>query len=494
MNCPRLEQRADSASNAGDVAGRKRIVRAFIWSAMAVTSVLMLYALALNRGTAMAQTPRDAYYNRLVDGFRHGQLHLARNVPTGLLQLSDPLNPDANQRFRQPGDPATVHDLSLYRGRLYLYFGVTPALLLFWPCVALTGHWLSHAAAVLLLMAVGFGTYAWLLFDCWRRYFVQVPIAALVTAILAVGLLPNSLLLLQRPEVWEVTVACEFALIAVALALLWRAVVVDSRAVVSIALASVAYGLAIGARPSAAPGVVVLLFPVLYHARAAARAGGGRRWWRLLVAAVVPVGAIGLALWAYNVARFGHGLEFGQSFQLASDRQDSVKHFSLDYLGFNARAYFFAPANWTARFPYVSWVLFEGMPRGHGAIDPPWGLLANLPFLWLALLAPVALPTSRSDALAPWLGALAALFFVSSVTLCLFYGTTIRYQMEFAPLLAVLASVGLFAVEAMLAHRAAWLRWITRLCWVTLAVESVAMAGGFAVVVREFVLRSHGAL
>ena len=49
----------------------------------------------------------------------------------GSLQLPDPYDPVAYA-------PYPVNDLSYYKGKLYLYFGITPALVLFWPYVALT--------------------------------------------------------------------------------------------------------------------------------------------------------------------------------------------------------------------------------------------------------------------------------------------------------------------------------------------------------------------
>jgi hypothetical protein len=64
--------------------------------------VVGVYAYAAFFGF-MATTHRraaDADYNRLVDGFRAGQLNLKVDVPTGFTQLADPYDPAANALYR----------------------------------------------------------------------------------------------------------------------------------------------------------------------------------------------------------------------------------------------------------------------------------------------------------------------------------------------------------------------------------------------------------
>src|SRR5579862_7590730 len=105
---------------------------------------------------ALSPNAADSYYNLLVEGFHDGHLSLKKEAPLGLTQLADPYDPAANAHFRL--GPDRLQDLSYYKGRLYLYFGVTPALILFWPFVALTGHYLSHRLAAVIFCAIGFLT------------------------------------------------------------------------------------------------------------------------------------------------------------------------------------------------------------------------------------------------------------------------------------------------------------------------------------------------
>ena len=72
--------------------------------------------------------------------------------------------------------PIGLLDMSYYKGKLYLYFGVTPAVVLFWPYVALTGHYLSQKDAAVIFCVVGFLASVGLLCALWRRYFAEVSV------------------------------------------------------------------------------------------------------------------------------------------------------------------------------------------------------------------------------------------------------------------------------------------------------------------------------
>ena len=111
------------------------VIGLFAWMASVSTTELTGWSAA------------DNHYNLLVAGFWDGHLSLNKQAPAELGQLPDPYDPVTNARYRLG---AGLHDMSYYRGRLYLYFGVSPALLLFWPWVALTGHYLFHKQAVLI--------------------------------------------------------------------------------------------------------------------------------------------------------------------------------------------------------------------------------------------------------------------------------------------------------------------------------------------------------
>jgi tetratricopeptide (TPR) repeat protein len=432
--------------------------------------VMGMYAYMAQSGPLELLSPNAAgtYYNLLVRGFRAGQLSLKKEAPPGLAQLADPYDPSANSRYRTA--PYLTHDMSYYRGRLYLYFGVTPALILFWPFVALTGHWLLHRDAVAIFCATGFLTSVGLLHALWRRYFAEVSIGVVGACALALGLATGVPVLLSQSDVYEVPISCGYMLTMIALGAIWRGLHEPERSGWWLAAASAAYGLAVGARPNLLFGGLILLVPVMEAWR------DRRRVWKLLIAATAPIMLIGLGLMLYNKLRFDSPLEFGGHYQLAGERQVAVRFFSLRYLWVNFRIYFLEPARWSARSPFVLGAAVPHLPAGYMQVRRPFGVLTNLPLVWLALAVPLTW-RNRSDqagSVLRWFVAAAALLFAMCALTLEFYGSSsFRYQVDFLPALLLLAVVGILGLERELANRTIWRR-AARCGWGLLLGFSVA--------------------
>jgi tetratricopeptide (TPR) repeat protein len=413
--------------------------------------------------TATGLNAADAYYNLLVRGLRAGQLSLKEEAPPEPAQLADPYDRTANT-------PHGQLDLSYYKGKFYLYFGATPAVVLFWPCVALTGHYLSQKDAAVIFCVVGFLVSVGLLCALWRRYFAEVGVAVVAAGALALGLATFTPLLLARCDVYEVSVSCGYALMMLALAGIWKALHDPKRRGWWLAAASAAYGLAVGARPNLLFGAVVLLVPV-------AQAWRERRSvWAVLTAATVPIALIGLVLMFYNARRFDNPFEFGLRYQLAGDRQIATHLFSPRYLWFNFRVFFLEPAHWSGRFPFVHDITAPPLPAGHGRVEHPFGVLTSVPLVWLALAVPLAWRGRPGDlrcTLRGFLAAVALLSVIGTLTVCLFLAACSRYEAEFLSTLVLLAAIGVLSLERTLADRPARRR-AARWGWGLLLAFSVA--------------------
>jgi tetratricopeptide (TPR) repeat protein len=421
-------------------------------------------------GALELQSPdaADTYYNLLVRGFRAGQLSLKKEAPTGLAQLADPYDPTANAPYRTA--PYRLHDLSYYKGRLYLYFGVTPALILFWPFVAITGQYLFHRQAVVIFSAMGFLASVGLLRALWRRHFPEVSVWVVAACALAFGLATGVPMLLGRCEAYEVAISCGYMLTMLTLWAIWRALHEPERQCRWLSAASLAYGLAVGARPSLLFGAAILLVPVAqaWHER--------RRVWTLLIAAIGPITLIGVGLMLYNYLRFGNALEFGQHYELAMGRQVARQLFSLRYLWFNLRVYFLEPVCWSSHFPFVQDIVVPPLPAGHCAVDDAFGVMTNTPLIWAALAVPLAWRNRSEQAaliLRWFVAATALLFGACALTLGLFWASTSRYEVEFLPALLLLAVVGILGMERALVGQSVRRR-VARWAWGVLLGFSVA--------------------
>lgn len=443
--------------------------RDWVYLGAACLLVIVIFVSSARPGVLEFTTthPQDSYYNLLVQGFRAGQLNVLRDPAPGLAQLPNPYDPAANTPYVWE-DNHLAYEMSYYHGKLYLYFGVTPVLVLFWPYEILTGHYLSHRDAVVIFCSAGFLAGGGLIYALWRRYFPETNIGVVIAGVLAFGLGTGVLVTLSSCDVYEVAKSCAFALTMFSLGALWRARTAPQGQGIWLALASMAYGLAVGARPSILFGAVILLIPVIRAWRAGSRwqAGG------LLAAAVLPITLIGLGLMLYNDLRFGSPFEFGWHYQLTSFQNNDARQFSLSYLWYNFRFYFWQPAGWNGHFPFLKMVLLPPAPKGYYAVSVPFGgILLNNPILWFALASPLAWK-SGTEVLRGFAGALFLLFAACALTLCLFFSAGSGYETDFLPALMLLAVMGIFGLEKALWGAPFW-RTLARLCWGLLLFHSI---------------------
>jgi tetratricopeptide (TPR) repeat protein len=402
--------------------------------------VIAIYVCAAHEGalTQPSLNPDGSYYNLLVQGFRAGQLNLKKEVSSQLAQLPDPYTWSALR-------PAGLMDLSYYKGKLYLYFGPTPAVLLFWPYTALTGQYLSSKDAVIIFCVAGFLISMGLSCAIWRRHFADVSVWVMAAGTLALGLAPFLLPLLARCDVYEVAIGCAYALKMAALAAIWKALNGRKRRAWWLAGASLAYGLAVGARPNLLFGAVVLFVPVIQAWRER------RRFWPSLLAASFPISFIGLGLMLYNVRRFDDPLEFGTRYLLTTRSYFGERLFGLRNLWLNFRVYFLEPARWNGRFPFVH-------RNMHLADGGAFGVLTNVPLSWLGLASSLAWrgqsgATRSASDLRWFVIATALLFALCALPLGLYSFVAIRYQVNFLPELVLLAVIGIFSLERLLASQ-----------------------------------------
>jgi hypothetical protein len=414
--------------------------------------------------------PSQQHFNQLVAGFRSGQLSLKQAPPVELTKLADPYDPNQNAPYR-------LHDASYYGGKYYLYYGITPALILFWPYVAVTGTYLPQKYAVTTFCSVGFLIGALLVWQIRRRCFQKPGTGVVLAMVVAVGTVNGAAFLVRRPEMYEVSISCAYAMVMAALASLWCALD-GRRPVVWTALSSLFFGLAVGARPTFLFGTASLLIPVAFLLKAPEGVHDRKNYRRKLgMAAFAPLLSVGIGLAIYNYLRFGNPLEFGIKYTLMGEKFTRFFAFDWQIIWLIVRLYFLLPTRLMEYFPFVRGVDVSAV-ASHGTFaENPFGVLTNMPFLLLACAAPLAwLPLMSGSARRLRLFACAvAWVFLGSVGVLLVFavGTGIRYEVDFIPYLAILAVLGVFGIEDFFSTRPNG-RGLARLGWAGALAVSIA--------------------
>jgi hypothetical protein len=373
-------------------------------------------------------------YNRLADAFLHLRVSVG-DAPQGLSQLADPYDPAQNLPF-QTAYP--IHDLALYDGQLYATWGPVPPLVLLVPMRVLGLAPSSSVTAVVFAIA----GLAFLLatLRVLLRHIGEAGTWLPALAALALACSTAIPFLLRRPAVYEGAIAGGFCFAAAGVWLATSVLCARTATVRRLALMSLCFGLAAGSRP----GLVVVALVMVPIFTVLRRTLSSRR---LLAALLGPIGACGALLLAYNAARFGNPLEVGQSYVLAGYNPRTEPYGDLDFVSPGLWFYLLSPPRPTVVFPFLRLapppVSYPGvLPTGYTGLEVTGGLLPMTPIL-LFVPALAWMWSRRSATLQPLLQGFAALIAAGALSLIFlsyeFFGTTQRYEVDFAPLLLLVA-------------------------------------------------------
>ncbi|HYW44087.1 MAG TPA: hypothetical protein VE959_14590 [Bryobacteraceae bacterium] len=375
------------------------------------------------------------YYDLLGRALAGGHFYLPIQPSPQLLAQPDPWDPAVDASLKW-------HDMALYGGRYYLYFGAAPAVLLFTPWRLMTGHDLPENFGMFLLASGGF------LFSCGALLRVLDLAAArpgwfvLSLLVLALGVCQGVPYLLNRVAVYEVAIAGGyFCTSAAVFCLAWG--MRSRRAPYWFAASGLMFGLAVASRPH-----LVLIGVIAAAGLTALRP-------RRVLAFAAAWSLVGAAVAGYNYGRFGDPFEFGFRYQLAGRGQNRIEPGARNL---TPGAYFMllSRPQLSPVFPWMRMVFrfpFDSAERHplppEYFVEPTAGALWISPFLVAALLVPSTQRLgSHSKQASPaeartilWIataGSAAVLLFLMATHLA-----THRYEVDFLPLAVWAATANL---------------------------------------------------
>lgn len=468
---------------------------------LAAALVLFAYVFFISLGKWSNWPSTTDYYDRLASAFRSDHLYVKEAPDPALLALPDPYDPEVRQGI--PGlmadVPGTIWDMSLYNGRVYLYWGPAPALLL----LAIQSIFPVHIGDQYLTFAFLAGSFVFqvlILLWMWRRFFADVPSWMVMAGMLLVGLANPVPWLLFSPRIYESAIAAGqcFLIGGLCFTLDGFGKIQPSRW--RIALAAMFWVCAVASRATLAVAVAFLSLMVIswiLWVQRSQKAPGAAR---------VPVACFGIPLlvgggllaW-YNLARFGSIFEFG--FRYAITMLDQNKYhnvlFSTSYLAPNAFLYLLGQPTLENLFPFVKPVwngayiaAFNNRFHSIYNTEQMIGVIYAAPFFVLALVPPVSEATA-------WLRSLrgkatldralslpfdqplfrCSVLTLSGLALCqlvvvfLVYYGTMRYFLDATPALAILSIIGFWMGYSRLQASPSW-----RALFVLLAVALLLLS------------------
>ncbi|MEO8128896.1 MAG: hypothetical protein ABJF23_06095 [Bryobacteraceae bacterium] len=363
----------------------------------------------------------------------------------GLLALSDPYDPAQNGTLR-------IHDLSLYKGHYYAYFGPAPAISLLAPYQIATGKPLPSSIAAALFAMGAFFAGCWVLRLLLNRWFPAAPAVLYYGLAVTMGFCNTFPFLLRRPAVYEVSIASGQFFLLTGIALVIKASF-EHRSVVWNVASGCFLGAAVLSKASLMLAAGFLFLPLLLNSGRQP----GKNWQRFFAGALPMAAAVGLFLF-YNWVRFDSPFEFGTRYQLAAVHSMKTILFSAARIPLQSSLFLAYPPQLKAAFPF----LFASKPAWEPGskyllFETVTGLLWLSPLLLFlpALLLRRRLFRSEHVAILSLLVGTGLLLLLLDASVM----ATMRYEAEFATLFFLAAAVAVAGIGEQLSlkrHRIAF--------------------------------------
>jgi hypothetical protein len=395
---------------------------------IAVVGVLCIYAFFLvGKGQPLCSPKAMGHYQYLTEALLSGQTYFKVQPNPALAGLDNP--------YAGPQGVPRLHDATYFKGRYYLYFGVTPVLLLLGPWALVTGSYLTDSAAVLVFCSGGFLVSVVIWSELRRRSLQGVKGFAPAFGTIVLGLGNYIIILMAGTQFYQVANAAAYFCLMVAFWCVLRLSAAPSTCQQDLwmALASAFWGLLVGSRPNLAASLPALGAVALFLVGKRGRRDGWSRvrTWSILAAAIVPAFLFGCGLAAYNYARFQDPFEFGIHYQFAAGDMRHVKLAGLRFIPGNLTSYLFTPCRYHPYYPFVE------------LTGPAFGVLTWAPFSALVLFFPLSLLLLEARRNGPWFlvgFAVSSTALLSFASLLMYTGPVGRYALDFLPA-ATLGSV-----------------------------------------------------
>ena len=354
-------------------------------------SILVIYAWFITFGNFTTWNHSTQYYTQLADAFGKGQLYVDRLPGQAMLEAQDPYSP-----ITRPSFSDEIWDLSLYKEKLYLYWGPVPAILIT-PIQLLVDKKIADIFIVYFFSAGLLIFNSLIILKLRRIHFPNIAIWNAIVCIPLIGLILPILWSVNIPDVYEAAIgAGQFFLIGGVYFILSAFENDSSTDKWKLFWAGFFWACSVGSRAINTFSVIFFAaFVVFWIVKDLPRPINWLKIPHLIAPLFIPLMIGAIAIGWYNWARFDSPLEFGLRYQITIfnlNKQMGLV-FQPDYFLPNLYGYIFQPFEFRARFPFIQPIDGSGILNRLN-IAPPYlyaagrvtGLLFCAPFLLLSLV------------------------------------------------------------------------------------------------------------
>lgn len=353
--------------------------------------IFVIYAGFITFGTFTSWTHTTHYYTQLADAFNKGNLYVDRRPDKSLLEATDPY--DVTNRL--PFDDE-IWDMSLYKGKLYLYWGPIPALLIA-PIQLILDKKITDNYLVFFFSTGLLIFNSLIILKLQKKFFPEIPAIYAFICIPLIGLILPIIWATNIPNVYEAAIgAGHFFLmggIYFSLSIFEQQSSFDKR---YLFLAGLFWALSVGSRAINAVSVIFLVLIVsVWIVKNIPKPINWIAYFRTIAPFFVPLIAGAMIIGWYNWARFDSALEFGLRYQITifNLNKDANLLFEPNYFFLNLYTYVFHPYEIISGFPFIQPTIASNTLQKFNIAAPGFyhagmvtGLLFSAPFLALGFV------------------------------------------------------------------------------------------------------------
>ena len=321
-------------------------------------------------------------YHYLSEAFAKGQVSLLIKPSKVLKSMKNPYDPTEREELSKKHGVFWAWDHCYYKGKYYVYFGVVPALLTYFPFYLITGtHLFNYVLSYIVMIIIVIGI-ALLLKEIVKRYFNNIPF--ILYLILLIFISFGSNFILQHPSVYTIPIA--FSLMFTYFGLYFMISAIDEKKLntFKIFLGSLCMSLVAGCRPQFLIGSF-LLIPLFWKSVFVDRTLFSKKSIKQTLAFILPYIVIAVLIMYYNYIRFGSVVDFGVNYNVTTNDM-TRRGFKLDRIGFGIFVSLFQFPVVNAIYPFLHSTSLVNNYMGITITEPNYGglLITNLS-LWLGI-------------------------------------------------------------------------------------------------------------
>ena len=409
-----------------------------------VTAVLLLLLCVPAKANQYADNAHRNQYEELAKAFEKGQLSFLYAPPEELIEMENPYDLSARRAITKEKGVYFHYDHAYYNGRYYMYFGVVPEILLFFPYRLITGRSLPTylgTAILIALLCIGIMLLIYRVARGFQRPRLMTYILVSAAACIALGVIFT-----KYPSLYSIPIVSGAAFSAFGLYFWISAKDGGKLKPVRLALGSLCVALIFGCRPQM--GLLFLLaVPIFWNETLKTRTLFSKKGLINTLALLLPFVPVALALMWYNAARFGSPFDFGANYNLTTNDM-TLRGFVLARLPAGLYSLFLQLPAYTLTFPFLETLAMQTGYQGTTISEAMFGgVYAAYPLL---LLAPAmffcrdALKKSQRYGLSLMLLFLPLVIASADIEMA---GVLNRYTGDFMLMLFLAAAITAFTIE-----------------------------------------------